>query len=59
MDDFIEAVELLLKFIEENDIQDEMADDGDGHIDTWRSPQFDQLLTHTQEKLGEVRGVKS
>ena len=49
------AVSKLLKFIEENDVEDEMADDDDGRVDTWRSSEFNDLINYTQEKLDEAK----
>ncbi len=57
INNLVEAVELLLKFIEDNSVQDEMADDGDGYTDTWRSSEFNNLLANTQEKLDEAKEV--
>ncbi|KKL56278.1 hypothetical protein LCGC14_2247030 [marine sediment metagenome] len=51
----MEATDALLKFIEENDIQDEMADDGDGYTDTWRSGEFSELIEHAQARLNELK----
>ena len=53
----IEAVEMLLEFIEENDVQDEMCNDGDGYIDTYRSSQFESLIVYAQKKIKEIKEV--
>ncbi len=50
----IEATDALLRFIENNDVEDEMAYDGDGHIDTWTSGEFEELLSNAKEKLKEI-----
>ena len=55
INNLVEAVELLLKFIEDNSVQDEMANDGDGYIDTYRSHEFNKLIANTQEKLDKAK----
>lgn len=34
----------LIHFIEENNVTDDYADDGDGYTASWRSTQFSRLL---------------
>jgi len=46
-----EAAKALLKYIEENEVWDECCDDGDGHIDQWRSPEFGGLINGLKEAL--------
>ncbi len=46
-------LEKLHTFIEEEQIADEEADDGDGHIDRWRSGEFTALLVDIKQFLQE------
>ena len=55
MTNLVEAMEGLLKVIEDNDIQDESCDDGDGYIDVWRSGGFSWAIEYAQEKLKEAQ----
>jgi hypothetical protein len=41
----------LIEFIEENDVKDETANDGDGHIDEWRSIRFNHLINQAKEVI--------
>ena len=50
-----ECLKNLIDFIEENDITDEEANDGDEYIDAWRSTKFDSLITDAKEILQEGR----
>ena len=51
----MEAVDALLKYMEKDHTCDEVADDGDGLTDTWRSGEFSELIEHTQAKLNDLR----
>ncbi len=53
----MEATGALLKFIDENSVYDEMANDGDGYLDTWMSSSLSKLIAYTQEKLDELKEV--
>ncbi len=53
----MEATGALLKFIDENSVYDEMANDGDGYLDTWMSSSLSELIAYTQEKLDELKEV--
>jgi hypothetical protein len=44
-------LEELLQFIEEKNIKDEGADDGDEHYDTWRSAEFEHLIATAKASL--------
>jgi hypothetical protein len=44
-------IEDLLRFIDEKNIEDEGADDGDGHYDTWRSTEFEHLIATARASL--------
>ena len=44
-------IEELLRFIDEQNIEDEGADDGDGHYDTWRSTEFEHLIVTAKASL--------
>lgn len=50
-DELAKAAKELVEFIEENDITDEAADDGDGHHDEWRSSEFNFLIDQAKEAL--------
>ena len=41
----------LIEFIEENDINDEIANDGDGHTDEWRSIRFQHIINQAKETI--------
>ena len=44
-------IEELLQFIDEKNLKDEGAADGDGYYDTWRSPQFEHLISAAKASL--------
>lgn len=44
-----QVLKRLIDFIEENNIEDECANDGDGHYDTWRSGEFERLIEKAKE----------
>lgn len=46
-----EALKELVDFIEEQNITDEGADDGDGYFDSWRSNEFDVLIGEARKAL--------
>lgn len=52
------AAKALLKFLDENDVFDEGANDGEGVIDTWRSDQFEQLIESLRSALQETKTSK-
>ena len=41
----------LVEFIEDNDVKDEICDDSEGYIATWRSVEFDNLIKRAKETL--------
>lgn len=41
----------LINFIENNNVEDEGSDDGDGHYDTWRSYEFELLIKKAKEVI--------
>lgn len=49
----------LLTFIEENNVTDEAADDGDGYTDTWHSTQFARLIQEAKEMLENSKHLPS
>lgn len=55
----IKATEDLLEFIDDNSVHDEMANDGDGYINTWKSGEFHSVINSTQEKLDELKEVQN
>ena len=55
----MEVVDDLLKFIEDNDIYDEVVDDGDGFVDTWKSGEFTNLLDNTLKEINKLKEVAS
>ena len=56
MNEPLKVLKELITFIEENDITDEVADDGGGHTDEWRSTEFSCLINRAKEtiKKGDV-----
>lgn len=46
-----EAARALLQHIEDECVYDEVADDGDGHVDTWCSSEFEALLNKLKEAI--------
>lgn len=46
-----EAAKELLKYIEENNVNDTSCNDGDGHIDEWCSNEFETLINNVKEAL--------
>lgn len=55
VNNLIEAVGALLKFIDDTDVYDRIADDGGGHTDTWVSGEFRGVIDYTTEKLNELK----
>ena len=53
MNEPLKVLKELVNFIEENDIKDEVCDDGGGHTDEWRSNEFDSLLSQAKEVIKE------
>lgn len=45
----------LLDFIEENNVTDEEANYGGGHIDYWRSTEFSHVIKEATETLDSYR----
>ena len=45
----------LVDFIEENNVTDEISDDGEGHTDEWRSNEFNNLINRAKETLNLER----
>ena len=41
----------LVDYIEENNVTDETADDGEGHIDEWKSVEFTRVVRKAKEAL--------
>ena len=41
----------LIEYIEENNVTDESADEGEGYTDSWRSTEFNNLITKAKEEL--------
>jgi len=56
MNEPLKVLKELVTFIEENDITDEVADDGGGHTDEWRSDEFNRVIDRAKEviKKGDV-----
>ncbi|KKL06288.1 hypothetical protein LCGC14_2597550, partial [marine sediment metagenome] len=55
VNNLIEAVGELLRFIADADVYDRVADDGEGHTDTWASEEFRGVVGYTAEKLNELK----
>ena len=53
MEDLVKAAEALVKFIEDEDISDEAANDGGGHTDMWRSGEFDNLINKVKTAIAK------
>jgi len=51
MDNLLKLLKELVDFIEENNITDEISDDGEGHTDEWRSDEFKNLINRAKETL--------
>ena len=51
MNELVKAARELINYIEDNDINDELCDEGDGHIDEWRSNEFETLINNVKESL--------
>lgn len=47
----VEALKELIDFIEENNITDEGANNGDGYANTWRSDEFDLVLNRAKKAV--------
>jgi len=48
------ALQDLVAFIEERNIEDEIAIEDEGHVDIWRSSEFEGLITKAKAALREV-----
>jgi hypothetical protein len=45
----------LLNFLEDHNVTDESADDGDGYTDTWKSAEFSLLIHNAKKSLEELK----
>jgi len=52
MNELAEAAKELIKYLEENNINDEACSDGDGRTDEWRSSEFEILINNVKEQIG-------
>ena len=50
-----EALVALVEYIERRDVNDEFVNDGDGHVDGYRSVEFGLLIDRAREALSETR----
>jgi hypothetical protein len=55
VNNLIEAVGALLKFIDDTDVYDRVADDDGEYMDTWVSAEFRGVIDYTTEKLNELK----
>lgn len=55
VNNLMEAVSALLKFIDDTDVYDRIADDGGGYTDMWVSEEFRGVIDYTTEKLNELK----
>ena len=46
-----EILKELIEFIETHNVEDEIASDGGGNYDTWRSTEFEHLIKKAKEVL--------
>lgn len=53
MSESLNVLKELVDFIEENDVKDEICDDGNGHIDEWRSIEFNNLIDQAKETIAK------
>ena len=53
MKEALKVLKELITFIEENDIADEVCDDGGGHTDEWRSNEFGALINKAKKTIKE------
>lgn len=51
MNELVKAAQELIKYLEENNINDESCDDGDGYIDEWRSTDFETVIDNVKALL--------
>ena len=53
-----EAAKALVKYIRENNVTDDYADDGGGYVDTWVSGEFGILIEAVEKELQEAVNEK-
>ena len=51
MSELFDVLKELIEFIEENDVKDEIADNGGGYTDTWCSVEFNNLIDKAKEAI--------
>lgn len=49
----LEILTELIDFIEDNEVKDELSDDGDGHTDEWRSNEFNDLISRAKKTIAK------
>ena len=56
MNEPLKVLKELVDFLEENNIYDEVSDDGCGYTDEWRSDEFNRVIDRAKEviKKGDV-----